>query len=172
MRLCLLVAVALGAAIGSTALDAGATAPRPAVSLALALDARAYPPSTFEAYRPLTLATPDWAPRRSRPRYVHSLGWVGTVMGASAVAVGTTFFCLGSLGSAGGGDASVATRTMAATDRTVGAAGLLGGAVMLTLGIVALVMTGTDVRKALDETITHLPDPNGQTGRPALKLAF
>jgi hypothetical protein len=182
MRLPFLVSLGLVAGLGLVTADARALEP-PAVGgvLALSLDAHRYAPSAFESYRPFSLSSPPplgsagasaSASDRDVTRlavhgshHAHSLGWVGTVMGVSGMAIGTTFLGLSTEGS---GSASVATRTMAHTDRTVGVAGLLGGVAMLGVGVITLVLSGTDVRAALGETLARLP----ASGKPALRLSF
>jgi hypothetical protein len=168
----LAVATPLVLAVTLVAANAHALEPvRPGALPSLSLPGTAYPPSAFATYRPLSLLGSSPADRdvvattRRRAPYVHSLGWVGTVMGFSGMAIGATFLGLSSEGSS---SASLATRTMAHTDRTVAYSSLLGGAVMLGVGVVTLVMTGTDVRTALGETLARIPG----SGKPALRVSF
>jgi hypothetical protein len=166
MRFHLLLITALAVAFVVTSGQAQALEPSPAIAPAapvtLTLDARAYSAGSFDGYKPFSLAEVDRDLRVSRsPRFQgHTPGWVMTFMGVSGVAVGATFLGLSADGSAG-------AKTMVESDRRIGYGGVIGGVAMLGIGVVTLVVTGTDVRTALVQTLAHLP-----SGKPALKLAF
>jgi hypothetical protein len=165
MRVTMLLITVLTAALAVTG-QAQAVEPSPAVTPAVALTldggVRAYSTSSFDGYRPFSLAQVDRDLRVSRPSRFqgHKPAWVMTFMGVSGVAVGATFLGLSR-------DSGAGAKTLLESDRRIGYAGILGGAAMLGIGVVTLVLTGTDVRTALVDTLAHLP-----SGKPALKLAF
>jgi len=107
----------------------------------------------------------DTAPQATRGAVAaRSFGWVTTVMGASGLAVGSTFL---GLSAAHRGD-DPAARTMATTDRSGGYAAITTGAVLMGVGVVALALGRTDVARAWRETVARM----GPGERPALRIGF